>query len=30
MEKHGFKIHWIDGALSEEEKVDKILRLYNS
>jgi tRNA dimethylallyltransferase len=30
MEKKGFNIHWIDGAFSENEKVDKIIRLYNA
>jgi tRNA dimethylallyltransferase len=30
MEKKGFKIHWIDGALSEKDKVDKIIKLYKS
>ncbi|MCE2615366.1 tRNA (adenosine(37)-N6)-dimethylallyltransferase MiaA [Phocaeicola oris] len=28
MERRGFTIHWIDGTLSLEEKVDEILNLY--
>ena len=28
MERRGFTIHWIDGTLSMEEKVDEILNLY--
>ena len=28
MERRGFTIHWIDGTLSMEEKVQKIIRLW--
>ncbi|MFA8451481.1 MAG: tRNA (adenosine(37)-N6)-dimethylallyltransferase MiaA [Bacteroidales bacterium] len=29
MEKNGFKIHWIDGLLNTEEKVNAIINIYN-
>lgn len=29
MERHGFKINWIDGTLSSEQKVEQIMELYN-
>jgi len=30
MEKEGFQIHWLDGGLPMEEKIDFIIRLLNS